>query len=84
MKTYTILLDTKHEGSCNGYATISEDGAKILWAAYVAIFGENNQTMERRQERGGICWLSEIQFFKDRGHLSKDFDYKSYVVEDSK
>jgi hypothetical protein len=59
---------------------ISEEGAKIIWAAYEKLFGKHCQTMERREERGGVAHLSELEYFKREGALANDFDYTKYVI----
>lgn len=58
---------------------ITEEGANIIWAAYVKLYG-NCQTMENREKRGGVCWLSEIDHFKKEGALDQDFDYTKYLT----
>lgn len=81
-KKYRILLDRKIVGKCDGVGYIDEEGAKILWEAYCAMFLPPNtfETMERREERGGICWLSEIKLFKDKGILDNYFNWTHYQV----
>lgn len=78
-KKYHILLDEKHIGMKTGLATISEEGALVIYAVYIKLHG-NTQSMDRREERGGICWLSEINGWIDAGHLPKDFDWKKYEI----
>lgn len=58
---------------------INNEGANIIWAAYHKLYG-NCQTMDRREDRGGIAYVSEIDHFKKAGALDKDFDYKNYLV----
>lgn len=78
--TYTIILDDKREGVANGRIKINRDGALLLAEAYEKLFGKS-QTADRREERGGICWLTEIDYFKRRGVLDQDFDYRDYLSE---
>ena len=79
-KVYTILLDEKVTSMVSGKAYISEEGAKVVHAVYEKLHGPM-QSLERRQERGGVCWLSEIKGWMERGHLPSDFDWKVYEVE---
>ena len=79
-KIYHILLDEKHTGMRTGLATISEEGALIIYAAYIKLYG-TYQSMDKREERGGICWLSEINGWINDGHLPKDFNWKKYEIE---
>lgn len=81
MKTYTII-DNQPEKGIRRRIKISEDGARIIWAAYVKLYG-NCQTMEKREERGGVCHLSEIDHFKKEGALSLDFDYTKYIADEN-
>lgn len=76
------MLDPNLPGRKDGVVCVSEEGALIIWAAYKANFPSVSQTMERREERGGICWLSEIESWKKSGHLPSDFEYTQYVVSD--
>lgn len=76
---YRIILDRKVVGQKNGTGYITEEGAKIIWDAYVKMWG-GSQTMERREERGGIVWLSEIVMFREKGFLPKDFNWMDYMV----
>lgn len=78
--TYRIIDDSEKMGICKGYIPINEEGANIIWAAYVKAFG-NCQTMQRREERGGICWMSELDHLKRLGTLNKDFNYKNYITQ---
>ena len=78
---YRIILDEKHQGMRSGEVFISEEGAKIIWAAYEKLWGKNGQSMDERENRGGVCWLSEIDYFKDQGALDKEFDYNDYKLE---
>lgn len=80
MEKFKIMLDPKLQGRNDETVFISEAGAKIIWAAYTAMFPGITQTMERRNERGGIAWLSEIEGWKKSGHLPPDFDYMQYIV----
>jgi len=80
-KIYTILLDSiENKGICKGRIFITEIGAKTIWSAYEKLYGKNCQTMESRQKRGGVCWLSEIDYFKKENVLSKDFNWKDFEV----
>ena len=81
VKAYRIILDEKHPGMISGQVFISEEGAKIIWAAYEKLFGKGGQSMETRESRGGVCWFSEIDYFKDRGALDKEFDYNDHKLE---
>jgi hypothetical protein len=76
---YRIILDRKVVGLKNGTGYITEEGAKIIYDAYVKMWG-CSQTMERREERGGIAWLSEIVMFREKGFLPKDFNWMDYMV----
>lgn len=76
---YRIILDRKVVGKKNGIGYITEKGAKIIWDAYVKMCG-GHQSMERREERGGIVWLSEIKMFKEKGFLPQDFNWTDYMV----
>lgn len=58
---------------------ITEEGAKIIWVAYQSLFN-NTQTMERREERGCIAYISEIKHWHKIGKLPKDFDWKKYII----
>lgn len=80
VKIYRLMLDPDTMGRKTGIAYISEEGAKIIWAAYQSCFPGQPQTMEQREARGGICWLSEIRYWKEGGHLSKDFNLNDYRV----
>lgn len=82
MNKFKIILDPNRCGSEEGTAYISEAGALIIWAAYLANFPGATHTMERRNNRGGIAWLSEIEAWKSKGYLPPDFDYTQYVVSD--
>lgn len=72
-KTYRVITGKT-------FATITEEGAKIIWKVYADLFG-NSQTMEEREARGGIAHDIEIKFWKKRGHLPADFDFKDYLAE---
>lgn len=76
--TYRIMIDAKALGRLDRYEEITEEGAIILWDAYKRAHPGGTQTMERRNERGGICWLSEILHWKAQGFLPKDFDWEKY------
>lgn len=80
MTEYRILLDRKVLGRANGIGYITEEGAKVIWEAYEKMNPYGTQTMERREERGGICWLSEIRLFKEKGFLPADFNWTNYMV----
>ncbi len=82
MKKYRIIGERNLSNPVYGERKIyfiNEDGAKIIWSAYVKLYGQC-QTMERREERGGICHLSEIDHFKKEGALESSFDWKQYQV----
>lgn len=87
MKTYTILERIPARKLESGgwqreqelRHKVSEQGALLIWAAYHKLYG-NCQTMERRQERGGIAWVSEIAGWIERGALPKGFDWTQYKV----
>lgn len=80
MATYTLIGERgKSVYEDRPKIKISEAGALIIWAAYVKLYG-NCQTMQRREERGGIAYLSELDHFKKQGALDKDFDYTKYLV----
>jgi len=81
MKTYRILMDTEINGRSEGTVQISEKGANKIWSAYEKLYGENCQSMETREGRGGICWLSELDFWKGQDALPQDFDYNDYLIE---
>lgn len=79
-KTYRIIIDTpEKKGISKGKIDITEEGALIIWAAYSTLYGYV-QTMETRESRGGICWLSEIDYWKNQGVLAKDFNFEDYKV----
>jgi len=80
-KTYRILLDSEHIGKASYIVPITEEGALILWSVYEKLNPHANQSMERREERGGICWLSEINWWKKQGALPQDFNWEDYKVE---
>lgn len=82
MEKFRIMLDPNKCGTKEGTAYISNEGAIIVWGAYMAMFPCVTQTMEQRNERGGIAWLSEIEGWKKSGHLPPDFDYTQYVISD--
>lgn len=77
-KKYTILMDTKHNGSVNSRFYITEEGANIIWNAYKTMFRSESQTMDRREQRGGIAWLSEVNMWKEKGYLPTNFDLENY------
>ena len=81
---YRIILDEKSQGVRSGQVFITEEGAKIIWAAYEKLFGAFGQSMKKRESRGGICWLSEISGWKKQGALAHDFDYTDYIFDDTK
>ena len=76
---FRIILDEKHMGVRSGQVFITEDGAKLIWTAYENLYGKSGQTMDQRENRGGICWLSELDYWKNLGELDKDFDYKEHL-----
>lgn len=73
MKTYKIITG-------NTFVRITETGAKIIWKAYIDCCGDS-QTMKRRESRGGIAHDSEIEYWKKKGYLPADFDFKSYLAK---
>lgn len=75
---YRILLDRGVVGKRDGIGYIREDGAKLIWEAYTKMNPYGAQTMERREERGGLCWLSEIRLFKEQGYLPESFNWTDY------
>lgn len=78
---YRIILDRKREGVCDGIGYINVEGAKLLWAAYTGFSrGLSSQTMEQREKRGGICWLSEIELWKKQGLLPENFNWTDYAT----
>lgn len=79
--SYRIIMDENNPGTRSGEIFITKEGAKIIWAAYEELFGKHGQSMEGRESRGGVCWLSEIDYFKKHGVLDKDFDYEDYKLE---
>lgn len=79
--TYTIIIDSPiKKGISKGTVSITREGALIIGAAYAKLYG-NTQSMDRREERGGICWLSEIDYWKSQGALDKNFNWKDYEVK---
>lgn len=78
MKIYTII-DNRPEKGIRNRIKITAEGANIIWAAYIKLYG-NCQTMDRREARGGVCHLSEIDLFKKEGALDINFDYKTYLA----
>lgn len=81
MSTYRIMIDAKSLGRLDEYVEITKEGATILWDAYQKAHPGGRQTMERRNERGGVCWLSEILDWKTRGFLPADFNWEKYRVQ---
>jgi len=79
MKSYTIIIDDDRMGVRKSSVKISKEGADIIWKAYSDQFG-HSQSMDRREERGGICWLSELKFWIQQGYIDRDFDYKKYEI----
>lgn len=75
MKTYRVM----QSGDAYTKYNITEEGAKLIWAAYEKLYGRY-QTMERREERGGICYTGEIELWIKEGALPKDFDWTIYKV----
>jgi len=81
MQTYRIILDREtRKVAGKEHYRITKEGAEIIWKAYTDMFGHHCQTMDRREERGGVCHLGEIDYFKKNGVLDKDFDWKKYEV----
>lgn len=79
MRTYRVILESGLAGKSNGTASISERGALLIWAAYEKAWGRS-QTMERRENRGGIAWEGEISELIERKLLPKDFQWRDYEV----
>lgn len=79
---YKIMIDSKSPGVQSDTVFISDAGAMIIWDAYLLNFPGATQTMQRRNERGGIAWLSEIESWKKQGLLPTDFNYKDYVINE--
>jgi hypothetical protein len=77
---YRILLDRKVVGQKNGVGYITEQGALLIWEAYKKMNPHAGQTMQRREERGGVCWLSEIRMWREKGFLPDSFDWTDYMV----
>lgn len=76
MKTYRIIIKGKPS------VRITEVGAKIIWKAYTTFCGNSpTQTMEQREARGGIAHDSEIEYWKKKGYLPADFDFKDYLAK---
>ncbi|HDY88611.1 MAG TPA: hypothetical protein ENH82_10955 [bacterium] len=83
MKNYRIIIGHEDRNILGkSHYHITKEGAEIIWKAYTNLFGEYGQTMDRREERGGVCWLQEIDLFKKEGVLIDSFDWKDYEVED--
>ena len=77
--SYRILIDERSMGVCDRTVHISKEGAELIYSAYIALFG-NSQTMDMREKRGGICWLSELNGWISQGLLPSDFDWKDYQI----
>ncbi len=77
---YTIMIDSKRKGICEERVKISRTGALKIWEAYEKLYGKYCQTMDKREGRGGICWESEIDYWKGQNALSRDFNWKDYIV----
>lgn len=77
---YRILIDEFIEGQKSATGYVTSEGALILWSAYKKQNPHTSQTMERREQRGGICWLSEIKQWKEKGLLPEDFDLTNYMT----
>lgn len=80
-KTYRILLDEKHPGMRSGIGHITKEGAVFIYAAYIKLYG-TSQSMDARESRGGICWLSEITLWIEQGALPNGFDWREYEISD--
>lgn len=67
-KVYTVMIQGP-----SGYAIdrkkIRKEGAKIIWEAYVKLFGGHVQMMDDREKRGGIAYDTEIESWKKQGVL---------------
>ncbi len=61
---------------------ITEQGAVIIWGAYIEMNKGEGQSIERREARGGIAHLEEIELWKEKGFLPKDFDWRNYEVKE--
>jgi hypothetical protein len=77
---YRVLLDRKVVGQKDGVVYITEEGALLIWEAYNKMFPTAGQTMEQRERRGGICWLSEIRMWREKGFLPDSFDWTDYMI----
>ena len=75
--SYTLI---DNGGRDKKYIKIDDEGSNIIWAAYEKMFGKNCQSMDRREARGGIAYLSELDLFKKEGALDKDFDYTKHII----
>lgn len=80
VKTYRIMMDPEKMGIKTSIAKISKEGAEIIWKAYSDQFGDS-QTMDGREDRGGIVWLSELNAWIRRGLLPNDFDWTKYQIQ---
>lgn len=76
---YTILHDPKVESFITERVKINKEGARIIWQAYIDMWGEQ-QKMEGRECRGGIAYSSEVEHYKEKGYLSDDFNWKDYKI----
>jgi hypothetical protein len=74
IKIYRIIIKGKPS------ARITEAGAKIIWKAYIDCF-RNAQTMEERESRGGIAHDIEIEYWRKKGYLPANFDFKNYLAK---
>lgn len=77
-KIYRVIEHDDHY-NVTGRCFINETGSEIIWSAYTQLHG-NKQTKDQREKRGGICWVSELDYWKATGALPSDFDYKKYEV----
>lgn len=82
-KTYRVIDNTTVKDKPYGTAKIeiSEEGAIIIWSAYEKLYGKYCQAMDTRENRGGICYTSEIENWKKQKALPNDFDFMNYAVQ---
>lgn len=76
IKTYRVLIDRKRIGQVDSILYIDEKEANLLWMAYMKQNPHSTQTMDRREQRGGICWWSEIKMWKKNGSIEPYFKLK--------
>lgn len=78
---YTVLLNP-NGGYPEGWQKITDEGAHIIWDAYKKVNPYGHQTIDRREERGGFMYTSEIEDFILNGQLPSDFDWKAYIFKE--